>query len=136
MNKEKATEFVVKELGKHHNRNEIIITLCEQMRLNWHEAEVLVQEIESQQDRAIAIRQSPVIIILGIGISLVGIGMALNSSLYIINFFRSQHNTFSVMDALELRTLYLQAGALLTGLIMIAGGIIGNWQLFSKLLKG
>ena len=112
MNKEKATEFVVKELGKHHNRNEIIIALCEQMRLNWHEAELFVQETESQQDRAIAIRQSPVIIILGIGILLVGIGMALNSSLYIINFFRSQHNTFSVMDALELRTLYLQAGAL------------------------
>ena len=31
MDKEKATEFVIKELGKHHDRNEIIRALCEQM---------------------------------------------------------------------------------------------------------
>lgn len=87
MDREKATEFVVKELGKHHSRNEIIVALCEQMGLNWREAELLVQEIESQQDRAIAIRQSPVLITLGIGIFLAGAWLTLNSALYITNFF-------------------------------------------------
>lgn len=136
MNKEKATEFVVKELGRHRSRNDIIVTLCEQMRLGWREAELLVQEIESQQGRAIAMRQSPMIIILGVGVLLAGIWITVNNSLYFMDFFLSQHDTFSVMEALELRTIYLRAGSLLSGLAMIAGGIIGSWQFFSKLFNG
>ena len=136
MNKEKATEFVVKELGKHHNRNDIIVTLCEQMKLNWREAELLVQEIESQQGRAIAIRQSPIIIVLGVGILLAGIWITFSNFLFFVGFFQSQHDTFSVMGTLELRALTIRAGSLISGLAMIAGGVIGSWKFFYRLLNG
>ncbi len=135
MDKEKATEFVVKELGKHHNRNDIIVTLCEQMKLNWREAELFVQEIESQQARAISIRQSPIVIILGVGILLVGIWTTFDNSFYFMNFFLSKHDAFTVEGALELRTVYVRIGALLTGLAMTTGGLIGSWQFFSKLFN-
>jgi hypothetical protein len=135
MDKEKATEFVVKELGKHHSRNEIIIALCEQMGLNWQKAEQLVQEIESQHGRAIAARQSPIIIILGIGLLVTGMGIALYNSLFFINYFQAQHNALSVSDALEIRTAYYRAGSLIVGLSMITGGMVGSWKTISNLFK-
>ena len=136
MNKEKATEFVIRELGKHHNRNEIITALCEQMGLNWQEAGKLVQEIESQHGRAIAARQSPIVIVLGIGLLIVGIGLTCYESMFFMNFFQSRHDVLSVDNALEIRSVYYQAGSLLTGISMIIGGIVGSWEVISKLLKG
>jgi hypothetical protein len=135
MNKEKATEYVIRELGKHHNRNEIITALCEQMGLNWREAGQLVQEIESHHGHAIAARQSPIIIILGIGLLIVGIGLTCYSSIFFINFFQSQHDVLSIDNALEMRAAYYQAGSLIVGISMIIGGIAGSWKTISKLLK-
>jgi hypothetical protein len=135
MNKEKATEFVIRELGKHHNRNEIITALCEQMGLNWREAGQFVQEIESQHGRAIAARQSPIIIILGIGLLIAGIGITCYNSIFFLNFFQSRHDVLSVDNALEMRAAYYRAGSLVVGISMIVGGIVGSWETISKLLK-
>lgn len=135
MDKEKATQFVIKELGKHHNRNEIIVALCEQMGLNWREAELLIQEIESQHGRAITVRQSPIIIILAIGLLVVGMGLIGYNFLFFINFFQEQHNALSVDGALEIREVYYRVGSLITGICMVIGGVIGSWKTISNLLK-
>jgi len=135
MNKEKATEFVIKELGKHHNRNEIITALCEQMGLNWREAGQLVQEIESQHGRTIAARQSPFIIIFGVGLLVLGIGITCYNTMFFLDFFQLQHDVLSVDNALEIRAAYYRAGALLVGISMIIGGIVGIWETISKLFR-
>jgi len=135
MNKEKATEFVIKELGKHHNRNEIITALCEQMGLNWREAGQLVQEIESQHGRTIAARQSPFIIIFGVGLLVLGIGITCYNTMFFLDFFQLQHDVLSVDNALEIRAAFYRAGALLVGISMIIGGIVGIWETISKLFR-
>lgn len=135
MDKEKAADFVVKQLGKHHNRNEITLALCERMDLGWNEASRLVQEIESQNSRAIAARQSPIIIIFGVAIFIAGLGLTCYNSLYFVNYFQSQHNGVSLNAALELNTAYYRVGYLLTGLALMVSGIVGCWKTLSTFLK-
>ena len=135
MNKEEATQFVVRELGRHHNRNEIIMTLCERMGFNWKEAERFVLEIESQHGRVIAARQSPIIIVLGIGLLIIGTGLTIYNLLFFVDYFSAQHNAFSVEGALEIRTMYYRVGSLLVGIAMIASGIVGSWKTISKLFN-
>ena len=135
MNKEKATEFVIRELSKHHNRNDIIKALCEQMGLNWREAGQLVQEIESQHGRTIAARQSPIIVIFGVGLLVLGLGITCYNTMFFINFFQLPHDSLSMDNALDIRAAYYRAGALLVGVSMIIGGIVGSWETISKLFK-
>ena len=135
MDKEKATEFVIKELGKHHDRNEIIRALCEQMGLNWGEAGKLVQEVEAGHGRAIAARQSPIIIVFGVGLLIVGLGITCYSSVFLISFFQSGHDALSIDNALDMRSAYYRFGSLALGISMIIGGLVGSWQTIASLFK-
>jgi hypothetical protein len=62
-------------------------------------------------------------------------GLAIYNLLFFVDYFSTQHNTFSVEGAMELRTMYYRAGSLLTGLAMTAGGGIGNWKTISRLFS-
>ncbi len=135
MNKETATEYVIRELGKHRNRNEIIMTLCERTSLNWQQAGQFIQEVESQHGRRIAVRQSPIIIMLGIGLLLAGIGLTCYSTLFFMNFFQARHDVLSIDNALEMRAAYYRAGSLFVGISMMVGGVAGAWETVSKLFK-
>jgi hypothetical protein len=135
MNKEKVTEFVISELGKHHSRNEIITTLCEKGRLHWSEAEKLVQEIEAEHGHTITARQSPIIIVLGVGLLIIGIGLTIYNAIFFINFFQTQHEVISVNSVFDARAIYYRSGALIAGILMIIGGLSGSWKTISDLLN-
>lgn len=135
LNKEQATDFVIKELGKHRSQNEIIVALCEKTGANWAEAEKFLRQVEAQHGKTITARQSPILIIFGIGLLIVGLAITVNSSLYFVNYFQASHTAISVDEALGLRSFYLQLLSLLTGLGLIVGGLIGSWQTVSKLLQ-
>ncbi len=132
MNKEQATQFVIKELGKHHNKNEIIVTLCEQMKINWRDAEKFISEVELQHKRSIASKQSPLIIFLSVMVLIGGLYLTINNGLYFFQYFITTHDTFSITGALDLRILYLRIGSFITGISMFLGGAIGLGKLFSK----
>lgn len=128
MDKEKARAFIIEELGKNQNRNDILLILCRELNIEWKQAEQLVHEVEAFDGQQIARRQSPLLIILGLGV-IIG-GLALTS--YGIWYFW----TFTQLDAtqqlIETQYMYITAGSMVTGLAMIAGGIIG----FRKILSG
>ncbi len=131
MDKEAATAFIIRELGRHRSRNDIIQTLCVQINITWSEAEQLVQEVEAQHGRDIAVRQSPILILLGVGTIVVGIGLVCYSSLYFANFVQLE----MLQELLGLRSAYFMIGTFLTGLAMIAGGIVGFWNTFMSLIR-
>src|SRR5574338_326457 len=72
---EELTTFIIKELGKHHDRKEIVRKVCEQSPLDWKEAEQLIILVEAQHKRTIAVRQTPLLLFLSIGTLLIGIGL-------------------------------------------------------------
>jgi hypothetical protein len=135
MDKEMAVQFVIQELGKHHSREQITMTLCEKWGFVWGNAEQLIREVEAAHGREITTRQSPLILILGGVIFVTGLWLCINSSLFFVRFLQAQANGPSLETALQLRTAYIQGGSFLASIGMMVGSVIGCWEQISNLLK-
>ena len=123
MNKEELINLIIKELGRHRHRQEIVRKICEASTLNWSEAERLIAEVEEQNKRKIATRQGPLLIFLSIGTLVLGIGLlAYNVELLVAIFNRDL-----LEQILGLRSGYYRLVGLVTGLAMTIGGLYGIW---------
>lgn len=130
MNLDQARVYIVDELGKHSNRNDILQTLCRQMDIDWKQAEALLREVEASQSQTIARRQSPLIMILGIG-ALVG-GLALTSYAVWDIFEYAQMDV--ARQLIYSQYIYITISSMITGLAMIVGGIVGLRKIISGIL--
>lgn len=126
---EELTTFIIKELGKHHDRKDIVRKLCEQSQLDWKEAEQLIALVESQHQRTIATRQTPLLLFLSIGTLLIGIGLLGFNMQILLAFF--QKDLFA--QVLYLQSGYYRVAGLITGLGMTVGGIVGLWRAFGAI---
>jgi hypothetical protein len=123
MKNEELTNLIIKELGKHHDRKDIVRKVCEESNLNWTEAERLVTEVETLNKRKIAARQGPFLIFVSTGTLVLGIGLlAYNMELLIAIF-----NKDLLGQILSLHSGYYRLTALVTGLGMTVGGLYGAW---------
>ena len=130
MNKEELIELVIRELGKHHERRDIVARICEQSTLGWGEAEQLVTEVESQYKRKIAARQGPFLVLVSIGTLVIGLGLLI----YNIELIAAIFNKDLLGQILSLRSGYLQLISLVTGLGMTVGGLYGMWNALAALM--
>ena len=130
MNKEELIELVIRELGKHHERRDIVARICEQSTLGWGEAEQLVAEVESQYKRKIAARQGPLLVFVSVGTLVIGLGLLI----YNFELIAAIFNKDLLGQVLSLRSGYLQLISLVTGLGMTVGGLYGLWSALAALL--
>jgi hypothetical protein len=130
MNKEELIELVIRELGKHHERRDIVARICEQSTLGWGEAEQLVTEVESQYKRKIAARQGPLLVFVSVGTLVIGLGLLI----YNFELIAAIFNKDLLGQILSLRSGYLQLISLVTGLGMTVGGVYGLWSALAALL--
>ena len=130
MNKDELIELVIRELGKHHERRDIVARICEQSTLGWGEAEQLVTEVESQYKRKIAARQGPFLVLVSIGTLVIGLGLLI----YNIELIAAIFNKDLLGQILSLRSGYLQLVSLVTGLGMTVGGLYGIWNALAALI--
>ena len=84
---EELTNLIIKKLGKHHDRNEIIQTVCERSTLSWTEAGNLIEQVEAEHESMIAGRQRPFLILVSVGTLILGIGLLFYNSQFFIGFF-------------------------------------------------
>ena len=131
MNQEQVTAFIINELTRHRDRNDIILDLCRQLNIEWKKAEQLVKDVESQHGRTVAKRQSPFMMLLGAGIIIVGIVLTINGALF-LNDFLQRETTDQILSG---TSVYYRGASLLTGIGMIVGGIIGFWKIFASFLN-
>jgi len=66
MDQNAATQYVIRELGRHTQRNDIIMRLCEQLKCSWPDAEKFIRHVEQNNRKAIVARQSPLLILIGL----------------------------------------------------------------------
>jgi hypothetical protein len=120
---DQVVAFVVKRLGKHTARNDVIRELTEWRYLAWVDAERLVATVERKYVRRIAIRQAPFFFCLAIGVILGGAAGLLGSlfELYIALVHPSLRSP---------RLLVYGAGGVFTSLAMLGGGLMGIGQIF------
>jgi len=121
MDQAEATEFVIRELGKLHSRNDIIQKLCNATNMNWGQAEKFVRQVEVQNSGRIAQNQIPMVAILG-GFTIIA-GLAVSS--FII--YETLHGF--IIFFLRLPIPYLgNIVYFLIGVSMVAGGLRGTWD--------
>ena len=126
---EEFTTLIIKELGKHHDRKEIVRKVCEQSGLNWKEAEELMLLVETQHKRTIAGRQTPLLLFLSIGTLLLGIGLLAFNMQILMAFFEKD----ILGQVLGLQSSYYRILGLITGLGMTIGGLVGLWKAFGAI---
>jgi hypothetical protein len=126
---EELTALIIKELGKHRDRNQIIQRICERSELNWKEAERLIVLVEAQHRRTIVVRQTPLILFLSIGTLLLGIGLLAFNMQVLAAFFQSD----LLSQVLSLQSSYYRILGLITGLGMTVGGAVGLWKAFGAI---
>src|SRR5688500_10670824 len=130
MNKE-LTNLIIKKLGKHHDRNDIIQMVCEQSTLSWTEAAKLIEQVEAEHESMIAGRQRPFLILVSTATLILGIGLLFYNSQFFIVFF--QRGIFEQL--LTLQGGYYRIIGLITGIGMAAGGLLGLGKSVWPLLK-
>jgi len=126
---EELTTLIIKELGKHRDRNQIIQRICERSELNWKEAERLIILVEAQHRRTIVVRQTPLSLFLSIGTLLLGIGLLAFNMQVLAAFFQSD----LLSQVLSLQSSYYKILGLITGLGMTVGGAVGLWKAFGAI---
>ena len=126
---EELTTFIIKELGKHHDRKDIARKVCEQSGLNWKEAEEMIALVEGQHKRAIVGRQTPLLLFLSVGTLLLGIGLLAFNMEILMAFFQKD----VLGQLLSLQSSYYRVLGLFTGLGMTAGGLVGLWRAFGAI---
>ena len=128
---EELTNLIIKKLGKHHDRNDIIRMVCEQSTLSWTEAERLIEQVTAEHGSMIAGRQRPFLILVSVGTLILGIGLLFYNSQFFIGFF--QRGIFE--QILSLQGGYYRVIGLITGLGMAVGGLLGLGKSLLPLLK-
>lgn len=131
MQKEEITAYVIKELGKHHSRDEIIHNLCEQTGMKWPEAEKVVRQVAAEHSQEIKARQSPLVIALGVISIIGGVGLIIYCAAYFLSF--TQENIPNVAG--NGRGAIYAIGALFTGITLIAGAMIGLRKTIQELFE-
>jgi hypothetical protein len=128
---EELTKLIIKKLGKHHDRNDIIRMVCEQSTLSWTEAGNLIEQVEAEHKSMIAGRQRPFLILVSVGTLILGIGLLFYNSQFFIGFFL--RGIFEQL--LSLQGGYYRVLGLITGLGMAVGGLLGLGKSLLPLLK-
>ena len=118
---EKAvTRYVIDELGGGRSRNDVILALCQQLGIDWREAERLVVTVESVNRRSIALQQSPFLVIIGVVTLIAGLVIFAYSLYSILVLVRISRGTLA---------------GVATGFAMVVGGAWGSWKAISPLFK-
>lgn len=119
MDKEEMTQFVIRELGKHRRRSDIVMDICEQTGMDWQAAQRFVYQVGYDARKSIAARQSPLAIIFGIAFIAGGLGMALIGIIATARGLSLHYQGIPYAGNI---------GGVFFGMNLIAGGVIGLWD--------
>jgi hypothetical protein len=126
-----VTDYIVYKLGQHVSQNDLIFDLCQRTGKSWDQVSTLVASVQQQHESRIARQQSPIYLVLGIGVLIAGLYLACGGLFYFVELIVA--GTFSI-DPLALRRDYTTLIRIGTGLAMIAGASFGLFTLAKKML--
>ncbi|MBI5304808.1 MAG: hypothetical protein HY868_21920 [Chloroflexi bacterium] len=132
MDEQVLTEYIIDQLGRHVTRNDLIFDICQRTGLPWSQVSDLVTQVERKDQKKIALKQSPVLLLIAVGILIGGVFFACGALMYFVDLARA--NKFN-LDPFSLRRDYFNVIRLFTGLAMILGSLFGVGSWFKTILK-
>ncbi|GAB4580921.1 MAG: hypothetical protein Fur0022_36650 [Anaerolineales bacterium] len=125
MDDEELTDYVICELGKLRRKSDVVMEVCERTGMEWQAAQKFVYQVEFDNRKKVAARQSPLAIIFGVGFVLGGLILALVSLVATLQGINLHYQGIPYVGNL--------AGVGF-GVVLIAGGVIGLWETIQKFL--
>ena len=128
MDRQQATEFIIKELKRQRQSNDIIMDLCQKTGASWEQGQRFVQKVEVEHRREITAGTTPLLVMIGVAIILGGLGLTAYAVYYTLDgtLFRAPGIPIPGSGNLAYTG---------TGLAMIAGGTIGILRALRQLVK-
>ena len=72
---EELTSQIIERLTNSENVDDIIMDVCNEEELDWGQAEMLVKRIHAENKNKIVLAQSPLLVLLALGVFLTGVGL-------------------------------------------------------------
>ena len=132
MNDQALTDYIIDQLGHHVSHNDLIFDICQRTGLAWNQVSDLVTQAERQAQKKIALKQSPLLLIVALGILIGGVFLACGALMYFLELARAG---MFALDPFSLRRDVLAVIRLFTGFAMIIGSLIGVVSLLVTFLK-
>lgn len=132
MSDQDLTDYIIEQLGNHVSRNDLIFDICKRTGLPWSQVNDLITQVEQKDQKKIVLKQSPLLLIVALGIFLGGAFLACGALMYFLDLARAG---MFALDPFSLRRDFLATIRLFTGLAMIVGSSIGVGSLLWTFLK-
>ena len=134
MVREEVTQHVIRRLTRGVSRDTIIREVCDQTGMDWKQATAFIEDVESGESQAIARRNLP--LMMGIGIVTMIAGFLLTGYSIVLFFGSFIDGTLSELNN-EVMTLYLLENWIylveaVVGIAMMAGGGFGMGRAMSS----
>jgi hypothetical protein len=131
VSQQELTDFVIRELGQHASRNEILYALCQMGGMSWPQAEAFVRDVEISHRRAIARRQGPIVVIIGIVTAVAGAALFFYNFPFLRAMLRDPAG-LALMAPYVLRDIVVQV----ISMGMVLGGLLGVWRVLAPSDEG
>ena len=141
MNDDELAAYFIHHLGEYDNPNDLILEICEKTSRTWAEVQAILERVQVEHEREIALRQSPAVTLAALLIFLGGFGVAAYS-LYIMietvqSYAEMNVEPLGIPDAFQALASagYIGIGGLLFGAAMVLGSTIGMRKVWAAILK-
>ena len=124
-------DYIIRQLGRHANRDDLILEVCQRMDIGWVEAEGMVEAVEQEYSREVARRRGPLLLVLGGGALLAGLLLS-GVALYFFAFEATFEGSRLLLD---LENSYGMGVALVTGVGMTAGSVVGLVRVIGAMVE-
>ncbi len=133
MNRQPISKFILDRLSAAENRDDLILDVCRREGIRWPEAEALVSQVETGDEKIILRRQSPIDLTNAFMYSLAGM-LITGFSAYVLFWPAIQSRNFSLATIFYVfRYGYQMALLLLIGLTLAIGGMIAFFDTIFQL---
>ena len=117
--------FVIRELGRHRDEDQVILDLCEGAGMKWGEAERFVEHIRAVHEDEIKGRRKPIVVGLALAVILTGVIMIA------IILLATLRGIFFFYYLAPVPFLGNAAG-FLVGAGMVLGGVLGLLRIYEE----
>lgn len=132
---------IISRLEDSHDRNDIILDLCESQGMDWQQAEAIVDSIHAENADDITLTQSPILVLIALGIFIGGVGALFYGASQLVAMYEffigiSDQNQPQGIGAF---LIYLMAdgagylGLFAIGIAMVTGSLRGMSDVWSAI---
>lgn len=130
---------IVERLENGESKDDIILDLCENMNINWPEAEALVNRIQSVNENKITLAQSPLLVLIALTTFIGGVILISITVYDIISVYNSYTGGNGPQGLGFLAYLFAYGGFFwelaLLGLVMIIGSLKGMEEVWAAIFE-